>query len=331
MSDLKIAPHSLEAEQSVLGSILILQKADRAIGEIFDLLDADMFYSRSHQVIYKSMLSIGAMNELDLITVSEHMEEAGTIDEAGGFTYLGDIAHRTPSASNVFAYCDIIKDRYVKRRIIGDLHAALDGVYSGESTTDVMAMIERNMGNIDLGGAYEPTHINTKIDDWLGTMERRISREEGAIGIQTGLNTLDDQIVGVQPNWLVVLAGRPSMGKTLMAQLINAHVSKTAPSLFFTMEMSSDEVMERYIGVMAGVNAKSMKQGSLSEYEYSRVNPILAGMRDNKYKIYYDETPALALNQIRHRVKSSIKKIGPLGLVTIDYLGINGERQNGAG
>jgi replicative DNA helicase len=319
---LKVPPHSIEAEQSVLGSILIMQKADRMIGEIMDLLNPDMFYNLSHQIIFEAMVKIGPMNEIDVVTVDELLENTGKIEEAGGISYLGEISRNTPSSANALAYCEIIKERYLKRRIIGDLHNSIEALYNGESASDVLSMIERNVSGIDLGGAYEPTHLNTKIGSFVNLLESRVKNEVKAIGLKTGIRTLDEQIGGIKPNWLVVLAGRPSMGKTIIAQLINSHISRTLPSLFFTMEMGSDEIMDRYIGILAGVNVKNLTSGELTDYEWSRTHQAIDSIRDDRFKIYYDETPALALNQIRYRVKSAIKKLGKIGLVTIDYLGL---------
>jgi len=319
---LKIPPHSVEAEQSVLGAILILQKADRIIGEIMDLINSEMFYNLSHKIIFEAMVKIGPMNEIDVVTLEEYLENIGKSDEVGGIAYLAQLGRNTPSASNALAYCEIIKERYLKRVLIGDMHSAIEALYNGEQAADVISMVERNITSIDLGGKYEPLHLNTKIDSWLDVMESRCKNELSAVGLKTGLKTLDDQIGGIKPNWLVVLAGRPSNGKTLVAQLINSHISATLPSLFFTMEMSSDEVMDRYMGIMAGISVKSLTSGAMSKYELSRANGVINGINSGQNKIYYDESPALALNQIMYRVKSAIKRLGQIGLVTIDYLNL---------
>jgi len=319
---LKVPPHSIEAEQSVLGAILIMQKADRMIGEIMDLLNPEMFYNFSNQIIFNAMVKIGPMNEIDVVTVDEYLETHGKSDDAGGISYLAQLGRNTPSSANALAYCDIIKERYLKRRIIGDLHTSIEALYNGESASDVISLIERNVSGIDLGGAYEPKHLNTKIDSFVNILEGRVNNDIKSIGIKTGIKALDNQIGGIKPNWLVVLAGRPSMGKTIMAQLINSHISRTLPSLFFTMEMSSDEIMDRYIGVLGGVSVENLTSGKLTDYEWSRTHLAIDSIRNDRFKIYYDETPALALNQIRYRVKTSIKKLGKLGLVTIDYLGL---------
>ena len=322
MNDLKIPPHSIEAEQSVLGSILIMQKADRLVGEVFDLIKPEMFYNESHRIIFKAMVRIGALNEIDLVLLEEELDKTKETERAGGFAYLGDLTRNTPSSKNVLKYCEIITERYQKRMVLEILHNATDQIYGKSETTDTLSYLESNLANIDLGGHYEPTHINTKINDWLDVMERRSNNDQGAIGLKTGITALDEQIIGVQPNWLIVLAGRPSMGKTLVAQMINSYISKTLPTQFFTMEMSSNEVMDRYVGILAGVEVNNLKMGALTDTEWARTHDVIDGMNKDRFKIYYDETPALALAQIRHRVKATIKKVGQIGLVTIDYLGL---------
>ena len=322
MNDLKIPPHSIEAEQSVLGSILILQKADRLIGEVFDIIKPEMFYNESHRIIFKAMVRIGALNEIDLIVLEEELDRVGETEKAGGFAYMGDLARNTPSSKNVLKYCEIITERYQKRMVLEILHNATDQIYGKSETTDTLTYLENNLSNIDLGGQYEPKHINTKINDWLDVMQRRSENDQGAIGLKTGITALDEQIIGVQPNWLIVLAGRPSMGKTLVAQMINSYISKTLPTQFFTMEMSSNEVMDRYVGILAGVEVNNLKMGALTDTEWARTHDVIDGMNKDRFQIYYDETPALALAQIRHRVKATIKKVGQIGLVTIDYLGL---------
>jgi replicative DNA helicase len=322
VSTLKIPPHSIEAEQAVLGSILILSKADRLVGEIFDLINAGMFYNQSHQIIFNAMNRIGAKNEIDVVTVEEELSKTDESGAAGGFAYFGDLARNTPSSKNALKYAEIIIERYEKRKVLEILHNSIDQVYNKTETSETLTYLERNLAGIDLGGNYEPTHINTKIPDWLDVMQKRAENDQGAIGLKTGITALDNQIIGIQPNWLIVLAGRPSMGKTLVAQMIHSHISKTLPSQFFSMEMSSDEIMDRYVGVLAGVDVKNLKMGALTDLEWSRTHGVIEAMNQDRFKIYYDETPALALKQICHRVKSTIKKVGKIGLVTIDYIGL---------
>lgn len=316
----RIPPHAIEAEQSVLGSILIMEKADRLIGEVFDLLRPDMFYNQSHQVIFAEMVKIGAMNEIDLVTMMAKLEANNQDEIAGGWAYVSELAKNTPSHRNVMAYCDMVLDKYNKRQVLAVIENATDQIYQSGDLPEVTEYINRGIEGVDLSGSYEPEHIATKVDSWIDRMDRRTQNDQTEIGIKTGIKGLDDQILGVKPNWLITLGGRPSMGKTIICQLINSHMSRTLPTLFFTMEMSGDEIMDRYMGVLSGIEAKNLNQGALTDYEWSRVHPVLDDMKKDRLRIFYDESPALSIDQICYRVKTAIKKHGQFGLVTIDYL-----------
>jgi len=320
MENLKLPPYSIESEQSVLGSLLILQKADRKVGEIFDLLRPDMFYNLSHQIIFAAMVKLGAQSDLDLVTVAEELENQDKLLEAGDYAYIGELARNTPSSANVLSYAEIVVERYNKRQIISIAHHASDQLYNGGKSLETIEYINREIEQIDFTGSYEPKHISEKIAPWMDNLQARNEGKLDAVGLKTGVKGLDDQIIGIKPNWLITLGGRPSMGKTIICQLINAHISRTLPTLFFTMEMDSDEIMDRYVGVLAGVEPSNLRTGALSDTEWGRVNPLIDDMKKNRLKIHYDETAALSVEQIAYRVKSAIKRIGKIGLVTIDYL-----------
>jgi replicative DNA helicase len=319
---LKIPPHSVEAEQSVLGAILSMQQCDRLIGEAFDKLRDDMFYNLSHRLIFNAMLKIGAKGVIDLITITELLEENNKLEDAGGFAYVAELARNTPSKANILAYCDIVVDRHYKRELIGIATQAIESLYNGDDTGEVMEYLSLNIKGIDLGGSYEPLHISEKIPDFMGKLQKRADGDQSELGYKTGITRLDDQIKGIKGGWLVVVGGRPSMKKTLITQLISANMSRELPNIFFTMEMTSDEIMDRYIGLMAGVDPENLRVGLLSDYEFSRTNQVLSDMANRDIKIHYDETVGLSVEQISYRVKSSKKKLGKLGAIFIDYLGL---------
>lgn len=320
--NLRLPPHNLEAEQSVIGSILILDKGDQAIREVFDILRPEMFYSRAHQLIYKAFQTIGAMNEIDMITVSELLESTEELDEAGGFVYLGEVSKNTPSVANVIAYAEIVADRYRQREFLSIVHNASDQIYNKESLADVISCLNRNVEQIDTGGAYEPENLFDAVPDFVDTMQRRADGDIEEIGVKTGIKGIDSQIGGIKKNWLVSLVGRPSMKKTIIAQLINANISRILPTLFFSMEMDREELRDRYIGLMAGINKNNLRDGLLSEYESSRIGRLYQEYHQQMKNVMFDTDPQLSYQQISHRVKRTIKKYGKLGLVTIDYLGI---------
>ncbi|WP_229158424.1 replicative DNA helicase [Fluctibacter halophilus] len=317
---LRVPPQSMEAEQSILGAILMVDTADRRVREVFDMIRPEMFYNASNRMIFTVMVNIGAMNDIDVITVSDALGE--DLEEVGGIAYLGNLAKNTPSASNVLAYCEIVAERYQEREVQRIGSEMVEQIFEGQSVADVTQFVERNINSLEATGSYEPTHINTQIGDWVDIMHARCKNDPDAVGYKTGIKTLDDQIGGFKPGWLITLGGRPSHGKTLFTQIINGCIAQHLPTLFFSMEMSAQEIMDRYVGVLGGVDPKNLQLGALTDLEWGRANQVIHAIKNNGYQIYYDETPALALQQIASRVKAAIKRNGKHGLITVDYLGL---------
>ena len=315
--DLKVPPHSQEAEQSVLGSILLLDDTDKAIPEIFDLLRFDMFYNRDHQIIFKAMTGLKVR---DMVTISEKLEKDPDIDGHSIFVYLGELCKKTPSASNVISYVNIIRNKYFARQILNINHEASDRIYSGENNHVVAKSMLEGIRGVDDSGTYKPVHIKDHLSGWVDKMERRAKGQDLTIGHKTGISRLDTAIGGVGSDWLFVVAGRPSMGKTKIAQMIGGYMATIAPVQFFSMEMSEDETMDRVIGIGAGVCPKSIRTGLLSDYEWSRASNIMTLIETNKYNLYLDSEPGLTLAQIRQRVKACKKDNPNMGAFMIDYL-----------
>ena len=317
MENIKIPPHSQEAEQSVIGAILILDDTDSLITEIMDSLRPDMFYSRSNQIVFKAITNIKSW---DLITVTEELERTGDLDEAGGFVYVGDMAKNTPSAANAMVYVQIIKDRYIARQILSTNYSAAEQIYNKEPNRSVAEFMIRNIKDVDDSGTYKPVHIKTHIEPWIQLMDKRLRKDTGATGIKTGITALDDQIIGLGCDWLIVLAGRPSMGKTKIAQLIGGNVAFQKPVQFFSMEMSDIETMDRVIGIGAGITPKSLKLGTLTDYEWQRTSKLMEAIENDEYNMYLDSEPTLTLSQVRQRAKAMKKADSRLGLIMIDYM-----------
>lgn len=313
---LKIPPHSDEAEQSILGALLIVGQHDKNIREVRDLIRPEMFYNRQHQIIYRAMQKLDGV--IDMTTVESALAESDELEESGGFMYLGELAHNLPSAANVLKYCDIVRDRYNKRQVLSISQVVTDKLYSGEPVTDVLESFTNLIQQIDMSGSYTPAALSNMVEGWVDLMERRVNGDVEAIGVKTGIEAIDNQIGGIKPSWLVTLSGRPSMGKTIIAQQINSHIAKSFPTLFFSMEMDEQELVDRYIALMAGIEPESVRLGTLSASEQQRFGAFWA---DNHHaNVLYDCEPALSLHQIANRARRAKKKYGKLGLITIDYL-----------
>ena len=321
MSELRLPPASIDAEQAILGSILISEGTTQRVREAFDLVRPEMFYQHSHQLIYSAMLKM-KNSEIDLITLTDQMEKDNTIFDAGGFGYVAELMKNTPSSVNILSYVDVVKDKFQAREIISIANNAAEQKYDGVENQDVVDSLLRNVEAIDMSGAYEPVHIKTHVDALIQRMDDKTNGKVEAIGRKTGIHGLDDQIGGIKPTWLTVIAGRPSHGKTIIKQLIATHIALDAPILNFSMEMDDDETVERYACIGAGVCAESMRTGLLTDYEWSRFNALLSAWNNNSVDILIDSTPGLALNQIKARAKATIKKYPNLAAITIDYLGL---------
>lgn len=316
---LRVPPHDLSAEQSVLGSILLVGNKDQKIREIFDLLRPDMFYKDSHQLIFSAM---GEVQGVDMVTVESRLVERGDIDIAGGFAYLGELQRNTPSAANVMHYVDLVINRYEARQIISACNNAAEQKYEGVDNQEVVTCLKSNIDNIDLTAIYEPDSAADMIDGWVGLMEKRVSGDMSAIGVKTGIPKIDEQIGGIGSDWLIVLVGRPSHGKSLVSQLISANISAQLPVLNFQMEMSKQELFDRYIGLLAGINPKRLREGAMSDDEWARAHQVLDSFKKGRSRIHIDDTPGLSIGQIKSRAKSFKKKNGKIGLIKIDYLGL---------
>ena len=315
--DIKIPPHSLEAEQSVIGAIMILDDTETLITEILDALRPDMFYSRNNQLIFTA---ITRLKSWDLITVTDELERTGQLEEAGGFVYVGDMAKNTPSAANAMTYVDIIKDRYIARQILATNYSAVEQIYNKELNRNVAEFMIKGIKEVDDSGSYKPVHIKTHVESWMELMDKRSRNDAAAIGLKTGISALDDQIIGLGCDWLIVLAGRPSMGKTKIAQLIGGNIAFQKPVQFFSMEMSEIETMDRVVGIGAGISPKSLKLGALSDYEWERTSRLMQAINNDEYNMYLDSEPTLTLAQVRQRAKALKKKDPRLGLIMIDYM-----------
>jgi replicative DNA helicase len=317
MEMLNLPPHSIEAEQAVLGALMVLDSNEHKALEVTDTLRAEMFYNATHQEIYRAMIKL---KERDLITITDALDAQGKLEECGGFAYIAELGKSTPSTSIINTYAEIISDKYHAREIIGIANNAAQQAYNKEPNQEIIQALGDSIQKIDLSGGYEPNHIGGMAEDFINRLEARSKGERSAVGLKTGIDRLDDEIIGVGEDWLITLFARPSHGKTLVAQIISNNVGQRESVQFFSMEMSKEEIMDRFVGVSAGIPPKLLKTGELNEYQYERVSRVLGAMVNGQTNIYYDETPALSLAQIRHRVKTTIKKKGKQSLIVIDYL-----------
>ena len=321
-SSLKLPPHSIEAEQSLLGG-LMLDK--RSWDEVADLVGPADFYRSEHRTIYESML---ALIEKDLppdaITVNDYLDKQGDLDSVGGLGYITKLVQDTPSASNIRAYAEIVREKSILRSLIqvgGDIASS---VYSNndESIDHLVDLAEQKVFDIADGGSRESEGFRPLKDLVAESLVQLdiLSNQEGSItGVSTGFTEMDDKTSGLQSGDLIVVAGRPSMGKTALAINIaeNASIGNNIPTGIFSLEMPAEQLSFRMIGSIARVNQTRLRNGNLSDEDCPRINSAVSIL--SNAPIFIDDTPALTPTSLRARARR-LKRKHDLGLIVVDYL-----------
>ncbi|MEE8464150.1 MAG: replicative DNA helicase [Gammaproteobacteria bacterium] len=332
---LRLPPHSVEAEQSILGGLMLDNSGwDR----IADLLHGGDFYRRDHQLIFEA---IGTLSEKsipsDAVTVSEHLEKCGQLDDAGGLAYIASLARDTPSAANIKAYAEIVRERSMLRELIrvGGEIAGSAHANDGRGATDLVDEAERKVFEIAERGQRAGTGFIGLRKILPGVIDRldELSHSEGDItGVATGFQKFDALTAGLHGGELIIIAGRPSMGKTTLAMNIaeNAAIAGKVPTAIFSMEMSAEQLAFRMIGSIGRVNQSNLRTGRFSDEDWTRINSAVSIM--SQAPIFIDDTPALSPTEIRARARR-LKREHGLGLIVVDYLqlmGVVGTRENRA-
>ncbi len=321
---LRVPPHSVEAEQSVLGGLLLDNTASDRAG---DLLKDDDFYRHEHRLIYTSIMSlIGASKPADVITVYEHLQNLGKAEETGGLAYLNALAQSVPSAANLRRYAEIVRDRAILRKLV----AASDEIATtalnpqGKAVSDILDEAEGKIFKIGEEGSRNKQGFQS-MDNLVVQLIDRVQElaENGAgdvTGVPTGFIDMDRMTAGLQPGDLIILAARPSMGKTAFALNIgeNVAVNEGLPVVVFSMEMGASQLALRMMGSIARVDQQHLRTGALRDDEWGRLSEAVDRMRN--VHLFIDETPALSPVEVRARCRRQARQCGQLGLIIVDYL-----------
>ncbi|MBI3900236.1 MAG: replicative DNA helicase [Gammaproteobacteria bacterium] len=319
---LKVPPQSIDAEQSVLGALLL---DNQRWDSIADRISGDDFYRREHRLIFSAISALSEESSpADVITVSERMEQTGELESAGGLAYLGSLANNTPSAANIVAYADIVRERSILRQLLNAARDISDTAYSpdGRTASEVLDLAEKRIFDINeqsakrRGGFERISSILTKTVDRIDELYRR----QGSItGVSTGFTDLDDKTSGLQPSDLIIIAGRPSMGKTTLAinMAENAAVGHGVPVAIFSMEMPGTQLAMRMMASLGRINSHRLRTGKLEDEDWPRLTSAVTLLSDAK--IFIDDTPALTPMELRARARR-IKREHGLGMIIVDYL-----------
>ncbi|WP_018984181.1 replicative DNA helicase [Salinimonas chungwhensis] len=321
---LKIPPHSIEAEQSVLGSMLIDRDSWDKVAEVVGETD---FYNRSHQIIFRAILRLLGRNEpVDLITVSEELEQHDELEDAGGFAYLGELAKNTPSSANVVTYAKIISERAITRELIGVAHDIAEIGYNpeGRESADILDYAESKVFEIAekrTGESEGPQGVDAVLGKTIDRLEALIKTNKEVTGVTTGFTDLDKKTSGLQPSDLIIVAARPSMGKTTFAMNLceNAMMAEEKPVLVFSLEMPSEQIMMRMLASLSRVDQTKIRTAQLDDEDWARISNTMAMLKD-KDRLFVDDSSGLTPMDVRSRARKVAREHGGLSLIMIDYL-----------
>lgn len=322
---LKLPPHSVEAEQSVLGGIFL---ESVAWDKIADLISEQDFYRFEHRLIFRHIARlIDQSKPVDVITVAESLESNAELDKAGGLAYLGSLAQNVPSAANIRRYAEIVRERAIMRRLaeVGSDIATSAYNPAGRDANQLLDEAESRVFEISEAGergrqGFIPIPpLLTKVVERIETLYGRDNQSD-VTGVATGFADLDSKTSGLQPGDLVIVAGRPSMGKTAFALNIaeNVALDSAKPVAVFSMEMGGTQLAMRMIGSVGRLNQHTLRTGKLEDDDWPRMTHALGRLNDAP--IFIDETAALNSLELRSRARRLHRQNGGLGLIVIDYL-----------
>ncbi|MDU3076786.1 MAG: DnaB-like helicase C-terminal domain-containing protein, partial [Mixta calida] len=305
---LKLPPHSLEAEQSVLGGLML---DNERWDNVSERVVAEDFYSRPHRLIFSEMQRLlEASQPIDLITLSDSLEQRGELDMVGGFAYLAELSKNTPSAANINAYADIVRERAVVREMIAVANQIADAGYDpqGRSSEDLLDFAESNVFKIAEQRANKdegPKNIEQILEATVSRIESLYQTpHDGVTGVDTGYQDLNKKTAGLQRSDLIIVAARPSMGKTTFAMNLceNAAMLQDKPVLIFSLEMPSEQIMMRMLASLSRVDQTRIRTGQLDDEDWARISGTM-GILLEKKNIYIDDSSGLTPTEVRSRAR----------------------------
>ncbi len=326
-------PQSIQSEQSILGGLMI---DNNALDSIVDLVNPEDFCRRDHRLIFEHITAMVQRGRpADVLTVAESLKDAGLQDEVGGLSYLNELVHNTPSAANIRRYAEIVHDKAVLRQLItvGDklVTSALNP--EGRDTSEILSDAEREVLAINERNSRGQRGFQS-----MATLVREVSEKiidlyqnsngSEVTGVPTGYPNLDRELAGLQRGDLIILAGRPSMGKTSLAINIaeNVGLRQELPVAIFSLEMGGDQLTQRLISSVGGIDAQRLRKGQLTDEEWGAFTKAVHRLESKQ--IYIDETPGLSIIELSSRARRLANQTGPLGLIVVDYIQLMTGRQN---
>ncbi len=315
----RIPPQNLDAEMSLLGAVLI---DEETLADISEYVTAKDFYDKRHGMIYGAMISLYEKHKpVDLLTLTEELKRKKELDEIGGSAYLTELTNYVPTAAHAAAYAELVSQKAIRRRLIKASSDIAEMSYDEEEGT--ARLLERAEAELfavsDQSTKQDLVALETILTDSFDRMEE-LHRNKGALrGVRTGYRDLDNMTAGLQRSDLIILAARPAMGKTTLVTNLAYNVATIAkaPVLFFSLEMSKEQLVDRMLADASGVTAWNIRTGNLSDEDFSKLSEAMGEMAEAP--IYIDDTPGVSVLEMRTKARR-IAHEQPLGLIIIDYL-----------
>lgn len=318
-SGTRVPPHALDAEESVIGAILL---ENEVIDVALEKLRAEDFYSNSHREVFAAMVSISDRNDpIDVVTISQELKSRGTFDEVGGLEKLTRLASATPSTANAAYYAKVVKEMALRRRVIHEASGVIQDAF--DLQVDVETFLDgteqRILGVSDFRINPSFHKIGDVVQDSIKTVEKLYEQKEPVTGVASGFNRLDDLTAGFQPSDLIIIAGRPSMGKTALALSICQHASVESGKAvaLFSLEMSKEQLVMRLLCSTAKVDSSRVRVGNLAEKDFPKLVDAASKVADAS--MFIDDTPALTIAEMRAKCRR-LHRETPLALIFVDYL-----------
>ncbi|MGY4535572.1 replicative DNA helicase [Pseudomonas sp. TE3786] len=319
---LKVPPHSIEAEQAVLGGLMLDNNAwERVLDQVSD----GDFYRHDHRLIFRAIAKLADHNSpFDVVTLSEQLDKEGQTSQTGGLAYLGELAKNTPSVANIKAYAQIVRERATLRQLIGISSEIADSAFNpqGRQAAEILDEAERQIFQIaearpKTGG---PVGVNALLTKAIDRIDELFNTGEGITGLSTGFTDLDDKTSGLQPSDLIIVAGRPSMGKTTFAMNLveNAVLRSDKVVLVYSLEMPGESLMMRMLSSLGRIDQTKVRSGQLDDDDWPRLTSAVNLLNDRK--LFIDDTAGISPSEMRARTRRLVREHGDIALIMIDYL-----------
>ncbi|KTC88476.1 replicative DNA helicase [Legionella cincinnatiensis] len=319
---LKRPPHSVEAEQSIIGGLMLDNQVWDKISH--KLCETD-FYRTEHRILFRTISALAKKDQpFDVVTLLDGLTSHNELDDAGGEAYLFELANNTPSVANISAYAEIVREKSVQRQLIAVATEIADSAYNpgGREVPELLDLAETKVFAIgeQTGGDGGPENIKSILVRAVEKIDALYHNGDAITGLATGLSDLDEMTSGLQPSDLVIVAGRPSMGKTTLVMNMAEHaaIKSGKPVLVFSMEMPADSLAMRMMSSLGRIDQHKIRTGKLDDDDWPRVTSAVHML--SEAPLFIDDTPALSPGEMRARARRLAKEHGSLGLIVVDYL-----------